>query len=156
MTPAASHARGLAGPRPRRPAASLAHDAEAAHHYRMSLKALRGATTVAADDASQLAEATQELLNTLMRRNALQTSQVISAFFTCTTDLASAYPAQAARDMGWTHVPMLCAAELPVRGALPRCIRVLVHVDLPADTPPRHAYLREAAALRGDLDDGLA
>ena len=138
------------------PAASLARRAEAAHHYRMPLRALRGATTVAADDASLLADATQELLRTLVERNALQTPQVISAFFTCTTDLTSAYPAQAARDMGWTHVPMLCAAELPVRGALPRCIRVLVHVDLLDDAPSRHAYLREAAALRGDLDDGRA
>lgn len=123
----------------------------------MPLKALRGATTVAADDATQLAEATQELLHALLQRNALQSSQVISAFFTCTTDLTSAYPAQAARDMGWTHVPMLCAAELSVRGALPRCIRVLVHVDLPTDAPPpRHVYLRDAAALRGDLSDGRA
>lgn len=138
-------------------APSLAGGAASAHHYRMPLKALRGATTVAADDASLLAEATRELLQALMERNALQPSQVISAFFTCTTDLASAYPAQAARDMGWTHVPMLCAAELPVRGALPRCVRVLVHVDLPADaSAPRHAYLREAATLRGDLDDARA
>ena len=138
-------------------AASLARDAEAAHHYRMPLKALRGATTVAADDASLIAMATQELLRSLMQRNALEPSHVISAFFTCTTDLTSAYPAQAARDIGWTHVPMLCAAELSVRGALARCIRVLVHVDLPADASPlRHAYLREAAALRGDLDDGRA
>lgn len=135
----------------------LARNAEAAHHYRMPLKALRGATTVTADDAFEIAVATQELLQALVQRNALQPSQVISAFFTCTTDLTSAYPAQAARDMGWTHVPMLCAAELSVRGALPRCIRVLVHVDLPADAPPPgHAYLREAAALRGDLDDARA
>lgn len=136
---------------------SLARNAMAAHHYRMPIKALRGATTVAADDASLIAVATQELLRTLEQRNALQPSQVISAFFTCTTDLTSAYPAQAARDMGWTQVPMLCAAELPVRGALPRCIRVLVHVDLPAESlPPRNAYLREAVVLRGDLDDGRA
>jgi len=134
-------------------ARSLARSAHRAHHYRMPLKALRGATTVAADDASLIAEATQELLRELMQRNALQPSQVISAFFTCTTDLTSAYPAQAARDHGWTHVPMLCAAELPVRGALMRCIRVLVHVDVPADGAElRHSYLRDAAALRGDLD----
>ena len=123
----------------------------------MPLKALRGATTVDADDAALIAVATQELLSTLMQRNALDPSHVISAFFTCTTDLTSAYPAPAARDMGWTHVPMLCAAELSVRGALPRCIRVLVHVDIPDDAPqPRHAYLHEATALRGDLDDGRA
>ena len=119
----------------------------------MPLRALRGAITVAADEAALLNDATQELLRTLLERNALDASQVISAFFTCTGDLTSAYPAQAARDLGWTRVPMLCAAELPVRGALPRCIRVLLHVDMPdAAGPPKHAYLRGAAALRGDLD----
>lgn len=119
----------------------------------MPVHALRGAITVAADEPALLTDATQELLRTLLARNALDATQVISAFFTCTSDLTSAYPAQAARDLGWTRVPMLCAAELPVRGALPRCIRVLLHVDWPdADTAPKHAYLRDAAALRGDLD----
>jgi len=119
----------------------------------MPLLALRGAITVAADDPALVAEATQELLGTLLARNDLQVAQVISAFFTCTGDLVSAYPAQAARDHGWRNVPMLCAAELPVRGALPRCIRVLLHADQPAAVAPRHAYLREAVALRGDLED---
>ncbi|MBM3908263.1 MAG: chorismate mutase [Gemmatimonadetes bacterium] len=119
----------------------------------MPLRALRGATTVAADDAAQLVDATQELLRTLLDRNALDVSRVVSAFFTCTGDLTSGYPAQGARAMGWTHVPMLCAAELPVREALPRCIRVLLHVEAPADAPPaRHAYLRGAVVLREDLD----
>lgn len=119
----------------------------------MPLLALRGATTITADDPSLLIDATQELLRVLLERNALQLSQVVSAFFTCTADLASAYPAQAARDMGWRHVPMLCAAELPVRGALPRCIRVLLHVEtLDPGIAPRHVYLREAMALRGDLE----
>lgn len=123
----------------------------------MPLIALRGATTVAADEPVLLAEATRELLRVLVERNTLQPSQVISAFFTCTADLTSAYPAQAARDMGWRHVPMLCAAEMPVRGALPRCIRVLLHVDAPSGvTLPRHAYLRDAAVLRGDLEEGDA
>jgi chorismate mutase len=119
----------------------------------MPLRALRGAITVAADEPDLLNDATQELLRTLLERNSLGVSQVISAFFTCTSDLLSAYPAQAARDLGWTRVPMLCAAELPVRGALPRCIRVLVHVDVPdAASAPKHAYLRDAATLREDLD----
>lgn len=123
----------------------------------MPVIALRGATTVSADDPVLLAEATRELLRVLVERNALLPSQVISAFFTCTADLATAYPAQAARDMGWRHVPMLCAAELPVRGALPRCVRVLLHVDAPSGGPtPRHAYLRDAATLRGDLEEGDA
>ena len=119
----------------------------------MSVQALRGAITVAADEPALLNDATQELLRTLLARNALDVSQVISAFFTSTSDLTSAYPAQAARDLGWTRVPMLCAAELPVRGALPRCVRVLLHADWPdAAREPKHAYLRDAAALRGDLD----
>lgn len=122
----------------------------------MPVLALRGATTVTADDPALLADATQELLRTLLDRNALQTSQVISAVFTATTDLVSAYPAQAARDMGWTHVPMLCAAELPVRDALPRCVRVLLHVNAPDHHAARHAYLRDAVSLRGDLEDGTA
>lgn len=118
------------------------------------MRALRGATTVAADEPELLAEATQEMLRALLQRNALTAAQVISATFTCTTDLTSAYPAQAARAMGWQHVPMLCAAELPVRGALPRCIRVLLHVDVPdGATAARHVYLRDAVALRGDLGD---
>lgn len=119
----------------------------------MPLRALRGATTVTADEAAQVADATQELLRALLDRNALDVSRVVSAFFTCTGDLTSGNPAQAARAVGWTHVPMLCAAELPVADALPRCIRVLLHVEAPADAPPaRHAYLRGAAVLRGDLD----
>lgn len=119
----------------------------------MTLIALRGATTVSADDPSLLTDATQELLRALLSRNALEASQVVSAFFTCTADLTSAYPAQAARDMGWRLVPMMCAAELPVRGALPRCIRVLLHVEAAAGgASPRHVYLRDAIALRGDLE----
>ncbi|MCX5761486.1 MAG: chorismate mutase [Gemmatimonadetes bacterium] len=119
----------------------------------MPMIALRGATTVDADDPSLLAEATQELLRALLERNALQPAQVVSAFFTCTADLTSAYPAQGARDMGWRHVPMLCAADLPVRGSLPRCIRVLLHVDVAPGHAARHAYLRDAVSLRGDLED---
>lgn len=123
----------------------------------MPQRALRGATTVAADDAKLLAEATQELLRALLERNALDVSHVTSAVFTCTADLVSAYPAQAAREMGWMHVPMLCAAELPVRGALPRCVRVLVHAEVPdGAAAARHVYLRDAVSLRGDLDGGNA
>lgn len=119
----------------------------------MPLIALRGATTVPADEPALLAAATQELLRALLDRNALQPSQVVSAFFTCTADLTCAYPAQAARAMGWQHVPMLCAADLPVRGTLPRCIRVLLHVEAVANgAAPRHAYLRDAIALREDLE----
>lgn len=123
----------------------------------MPLLALRGATTVPADDPLLLADATQELLRALLERNALQPSQVISAFFTCSADLTSAYPAVSAREMGWRHVPMLCAADISVRGALPRCVRVLLHVDAQQlGHAPRHAYLRDAITLRGDLEDDTA
>jgi chorismate mutase len=116
----------------------------------MTLTALRGAITVADDTPPLIAEATQELLRTLLDRNGLAVSQVVSAFFTSTSDVVSAYPAHFAREIGWAAVPMLCAAELPVPGAMGRVIRVLLHVavDLPA---PRHAYLRDAATLRSDL-----
>jgi chorismate mutase len=121
----------------------------------MPIIALRGATTVTADDPALIAEATQELLRALLERNSLQPSEVISAFFTCSPDLTSAYPAQSARDMGWRQVPMLCAADLPVRNALSRCIRVLLHVEARVHgNAARHAYLRDAVALRDDLDDG--
>jgi chorismate mutase len=119
----------------------------------MTLIALRGAITVTADDPALIADATQELLRTLLERNGLRVEQVISAYFTCTGDLMSAYPAQAARALGWARIPMLCAAELPVRGALPRCVRVLLHVEAASAGPRRHAYLRDASVLRGDLED---
>jgi chorismate mutase len=123
----------------------------------MPMRALRGATTVDVDDAALLADATQELLRELIERNALGVPQVISVYFTTTADLTSAYPAEAARAMGWAHVPMLCAAEQPVRGTMPRCVRVLLHVEVPDGAPAaRHAYLRGAASLRPDLDEAGA
>jgi len=79
----------------------------------------------------------------------------VSAFFTMTPDLRSEFPARAARDLGWDDVPMLCTTEVDVRGALPRCIRALVHAS--SDRPRgdvRHVYLRGAHVLRPDLADG--
>lgn len=117
----------------------------------MTIMALRGATSVDVDDPRKIGDATQELLRVLMERNGLRPGDVISAFFTCTPDLVSAYPATAARAMGWNDVPMLCAADQAVPGMLPHCIRVLLHVHAGAQ-PARHAYLRDAVALRGDLE----
>lgn len=96
-----------------------------------------------------IAEGTQSLLSELARRNDLRSEQVVSVFFTLTPDLNADFPAHAARSMGW-DVPMLDMQELPVPGALPRCIRVLLHVNL--DHPVRHAYLRAARELRPDLE----
>ena len=114
--------------------------------------AIRGATTVPSDDTLLIHDATSELLSELLRRNELTPDQVISAIFTVTPDLRSEFPARAARDLGLHEVPMLCAVEMSVPGALPRCIRVLLHVAGPLPTARGYSvYLRDAAALRPDL-----
>lgn len=117
-----------------------------------AVRALRGAITADADTPDAIHAATRELLEALVARNALAADAVVSAVFTVTPDLVSAFPAAAARALGWDDVPMLCAQEIPVEGALPRCVRVLLHVETTRPrTALRHAYLREAAALRPDL-----
>jgi chorismate mutase len=115
------------------------------------LRAIKGATTVAVDGAREICDATSELLGVLLAANGLGVGDVVSLFLTATPDLRSEFPARGAREAGWDDVPMLCAAELSVPGALPRCIRALVHVELPAGRLPRHEYLRGARVLRPDL-----
>jgi prephenate dehydratase len=114
--------------------------------------AIRGATTVDENDPKQIATATRELLEAIVDRNWLEMDEIVSVWFTVTPDLASAFPALAAREMGWVDVPLLCASEIPVPGSMPRCLRTLVEVELRA--PRRlatHVYLRDAVALRPDL-----
>jgi chorismate mutase len=113
--------------------------------------ALRGAVQVEEDSQACIASAVEELCAELARVNALHPSEIVSAIFTLTPDLHAAFPASAARSQGWGEVPMICAQELRVEGALPRCCRVLVHVQ--RSTPGRHVYLRGAQALRPDLID---
>lgn len=115
------------------------------------MKAIRGAITVAENTHDAIFEATQSLISEIARRNNLRPSEVVSTFFTLTPDLNADFPARAARAMGW-DMPMLDMQEVPVPGALARCIRVLVHVDRTG--PVRHAYLREASSLRPDLESG--
>jgi monofunctional chorismate mutase len=81
----------------------------------------------------------------------LKTEEIINAFFTATPDLKSAYPAQAARNMGWTMIPMMCVQEMHVVGSLPKCIRVLLQVQQKKDREVKHVYLGEAKKLRPDL-----
>ncbi len=117
----------------------------------MSLRAIKGATTVPVDAASEICAATSELLREMLVQNALTVSQVVSLVLTATPDLRSEFPARGARDGGWGEVPMVCAQEIDVPGALPRCIRALAHVEVPSGAAIRHAYLREARALRPDI-----
>ena len=117
----------------------------------MRLFALRGATTVEANDAEAILSATDELMRELMTRNALDADAMVSCLFTLTDDLDAEFPAVAARRMGLSAVPLMCAREVPVPGALPRVIRVMVHYYAPADHEPSHVYLRDARALRVDL-----
>ena len=119
----------------------------------MPIRGIRGATTVDADEPDLILQATRELLEEILAENQdMRTEDIASALFTVTDDLASTFPAQGARQMGWGLVPMLCAREIPVPNSLPRVIRVLVHwnTDLPQHEIT-HVYLREAVKLRPDL-----
>lgn len=115
------------------------------------LRALRGATTVEADDRAQVSDAVRELLATLMTENALDPDDVLSAIFSATPDLRALYPASVARELGWHDVPMLCVTEMDVPGAPGRCIRVLLHLAVPRDRRLRPVYQRGAVVLRPDL-----
>lgn len=112
-------------------------------------RGIRGATTVESDTAEDILEATTDLLEAMIRLNAIESESVISAFFTTTPELTAAFPALAARDLGWTEVPLLCAHEMNVPGSLRGVVRILLHVNTPR-TPAeiRHVYLGEARALR--------
>ncbi|MEO6211368.1 MAG: chorismate mutase [Gemmatimonadaceae bacterium] len=115
-------------------------------------RAIRGATTVDSDSPEEIRHATRELLETIIVRNSITSADVISAIFTVTHDLTSDFPAHAARELGWLDVPLLCTLEIPVPGSLPRCIRVLLHVESAASRADlRHVYLHAARALRPDL-----
>jgi chorismate mutase len=121
------------------------------------VRGIRGATTVEADDKEAIIAATEELLEAICRCNEFAPEDVASAFFTLTSDLHATFPAEAARKRGWTMVPMLCATEIPVPGSLPRCIRVLIHLNTTKRPDEmRHVYLRRAVALRPDWSEGKA
>ena len=120
------------------------------------LRGIRGATAVETDQPEEILQATQELLERILQANpSLRPTDIASAIFTVTPDLRSAYPARAAREIGWERVPMLCAQEIPVPNGLPLCIRVLIHwnTDLPSEAV-QHVYLHQATSLRPDLASG--
>ena len=119
----------------------------------MPVRGIRGAITAGADTADGIFTATRVLLLAILENNpGLSALDIASVIFTTTDDLTAAYPAQAARQIGWEAVPLMCAREIPVPGSLPRCIRVLIHwnTNLP-QASIRHVYLGEASQLRPDM-----
>jgi chorismate mutase len=119
----------------------------------MCIRGIRGAITVDIDQAEAILQATRQLLEAIRKANpGLEPDDLASAFFTLTDDLSTAYPAQAARDLGWIQVPMLCSREIPVPGSLPRTVRVLLHWNTAlAPEEIHHVYLGDAVQLRPDL-----
>ena len=119
----------------------------------MTMRGIRGATTVETDIKEDVLLATRELLLEIIKFNpGLKPDDIGSAIFTTTQEIVSAFPAAAAREIGWDHVPMVCAREIPVPGSLPFCVRVLIHwnTDTKQDAI-QHVYLRSAKTLRPDL-----
>jgi chorismate mutase len=115
------------------------------------LWAVRGAVKVESNDNDAILSAAEELMKELISRNDLKPEQMVSCIFTSTHDLNAEFPAVAARNVGLESVPLLCAQEIDVPGAMRSVIRVLVHYHAPADHEPAHAYLGEAKELRSDL-----
>jgi chorismate mutase len=119
----------------------------------MPLRGIRGATVVQDDQPEIILAATRDLLEGILQANpTLQPGDLASVLFTVTDDIRSVYPARAARDLGWTEVPLLCMREIPVPGGMERCVRVLLHwnTDL-SQAKIHHVYQGKAASLRPDL-----
>lgn len=119
----------------------------------MYARGIRGATTVARNDAEEILHATTKLLHEIVVQNAVQPEQIANIWITMTEDLNATFPARAIRAMeGWDLVPLMCAIEIPVKGSLPLCIRLMVTINTDKEQREiRHVYLNEAIALRPDL-----
>jgi chorismate mutase len=118
----------------------------------VAVRAVRGAIQVDADEPAEIYRGVREMLAVVLDRNGLSTDDVISIFFTATTDLTSCFPAAGAREVGFADVPLLCASEIAVPDSLPRTVRLLAHVETPRSRAEiRHVFLGAAAALRDDL-----
>ena len=116
------------------------------------VRGIRGAITVKENTTQEIFEATAELLRNIVEANGIKTEDIVSVFLTTTPDLNADFPATAAREMGWSLVPLLCAREIDVPGSMPRLIRVLMHVNTcKKQDEIKHLYLGEAAVLRPDL-----
>ncbi|MFA6430898.1 MAG: chorismate mutase [Candidatus Margulisiibacteriota bacterium] len=115
----------------------------------MILRGIRGAITVQKNEKKEIVEATKELLEKIISENSIEVENVASVIFTVTEDLNAEFPAVAARTIGWLDTPLLCTREINVPGSLPRCIRVLLHVNTDKKAADiNHIYLKEAKILR--------
>ena len=118
----------------------------------VALRAFRGATRLTADDPAEMTEAVEELVSTLLERNGLTVDDLVSMIFTATPDLVCMFPAAAARGLGLGDVPLICAQEIAVPGALARVVRVMAHAETALERREiSHVYLRGAEVLRQDL-----
>jgi chorismate mutase len=118
----------------------------------VKVRAIRGAVQIDADEREAILEGTTELVSEVMSRNNLTTDDVISVLFTVTPDLTAEFPALAARKLGFHDVPLICATEIPVPGAMPRVVRLMAHVETDLSrSAVQHVYLRGALALRLDI-----
>ena len=118
----------------------------------MSVRAIRGATQVVANSPEAIAAGVKELLTEILTANALTPSDVISVLFTASPDLNAAFPAAFAREVGFESVPLICAVEIDVPGALERTIRVMAHIETEMSAKEvSHIYLHGAKALRRDI-----
>jgi len=118
----------------------------------VAVRAIRGAVQVGGNDRAEILAGTAELVTEVMTRNDLSTDDVISVVFTATPDLNAEFPALAARKLGFQEVPLLCAAEIDVPGAMPHVVRLMMHVQTSKQRSElQHVYLRGAAALRLDI-----
>ena len=119
------------------------------------VRGIRGAITVDSNTKAAIREATECLLSVIVERNQIHLEDIASVFFTGTSDLDEEVPARAARDMGWTSIPMFCMQEMMVEDSLPLCIRVMIHVNTnKQQLETQHVYLGKAARLRPDLTQG--
>ena len=123
----------------------------------MVVRGVRGATTVESNTVEAILEATKDLLAAMLKANEIDVDDVASAFFTTTPDLNAEFPAVAARDMGWSDVALLCGHEMNKPGALPMCLRILLHVNTDKGKRDiKHIYLRGARVLRPDVESQLS
>lgn len=116
------------------------------------VRAVRGAITVENNDKQEIFDATKELMQEMIKANKLEHDDMISLIFTVTPDLDACFPAAAAREIGFSDIPLMCMNEIPVVGALPKCVRILMHTNSDKKLSDiQHIYLREAVNLRRDL-----